>query len=245
MKHAWSLILLAVMGCGSPEPAPVTDVPAAASGMRWPGFTSIERLDIPVVEDNVHSDTLLIQVTFALPDGSFLMVAGPQQESREGLHLYRYTLLADSSARVLAVSPPAFDSYTMLPTFFGTPGSANGPWVLLANFGEKDSWGQKVLVLDDTGFQDLGFIDAAVPELRQEADTSYYRLTNLALHTNIRASGDSLLFRFSTDSLHLYDDLRGQRDRHRAGQDIGYVATKDGGFFLRDKGELHRVAPPA
>jgi hypothetical protein len=61
----------------------------------------------------------------------------------------------------------------MLPTFFEDPRASSGH-IILANFGERESWGQKVLSLNE-GFTDLGFLDVAYPEHMQEDDTSYCR----------------------------------------------------------------------
>ena len=51
---------------------------------------------------------------------------------------------------MMAISSPAYDSWTMLPTFFpiDTARPTDAMWVL-ANFGEKESWGQKLLWLDE------------------------------------------------------------------------------------------------
>src|SRR6188474_799733 len=68
------------------------------------------------LEDNVKHDMLLIQTTFDLGDGTFVMVAGNVQETFEGIRLYRYRLLQDSTPEILAYSSPGYDSWTMLPT---------------------------------------------------------------------------------------------------------------------------------
>ena len=98
------------------------------------------------IEDNIQHDTLLIQTTFDLGDGSFIMVASNIDPSFEGIRLYRYRLTADSSVSMLAISPPAYDSWTMLPTFFGADSMRTDALWLLANFGERESWGQKLLL---------------------------------------------------------------------------------------------------
>ncbi|HEY0977748.1 MAG TPA: hypothetical protein VGE21_09775 [Flavobacteriales bacterium] len=241
MRCPWPIVFLA-LACGDP-PAERAVLPPSAT-FEWPAFTTIERLDIPVVDDHAAPDSLPVQVTFALPDGTFLKVAGRPEETTEGLRLYHYRLDAQGHPQDIAISAPAYDSYTMLPTFFGSPGS-QGPFLLLANFGEKDSWGQKVMLLDAAGFHDLGFVDAATHELRTQEDTAYFRLGNIALRTVVQAKGDTLLLAFTGDSVHLYDDLQGHLDTMRTAASTGYAITRDGGFFLRDGGRVLRVAKPA
>ncbi len=243
----FALFALLLTACGTPS-APPTVAPTKAPNapLTWPSFARLDRLEMPIVDDHTISDTLLSQVTFGLPDGSFLMVAGPEDEARDdGLRLYHYRLLNDTTAQYLAYSGPAYDSYTMLPTFFGDAASKHGPWLLLANFGEKDSWGQKVMVLDQDGFHDLGFVDAAVPERRPQADTVFLRLANIAPHIIARQHGDSVFLDLGADTVHLYDDLQGHRDTLRSGASTGYVIVRNGGFLLRDGQRLLPVSPPA
>lgn len=199
---------------------------------------TLAHVPFPLIDDNIRHDTLLIQVAFDLGDGTFVMVGSNVEDSFEGLRLYRYSLLPDSNAQVLAVSAPAYDSWTMLPTFF-RPKARGGSFIVLANFGERQSWGQKVMLLDSTGFKDLGFIDAAWPERMSESDSSWIRLGSIAPFTTIASSEEGLVFSFTCDSLHLFDDLRGGVDvmlpaarvRYRLNED-GFALGVDGRFIL-------------
>ena len=186
MKHDLFLGLILLGSCASPGSEDASG-PISSADPQEPW----ERLELELVPDNVRHDTLLIQVTFALPGGEFLMVASNVKETFEGLRLYRYEALPDSSARVLAVSPPAYDSWTMLPTVFRSPTDPS-TLLVLANFGERQSWGQKVLRLDDGGFTDLGFLDVALPVWIQEEDTALMKLHGVGSIAN--AHGGELTF---------------------------------------------------
>ena len=243
MRSPSLLLPLLLVACAGPQRPHVALAPNGP--LDWPRFERLQPLDLPIIEDHPIADSLLIQVTFALPDSSFLMVAGPQDEARtDGLRLYRYLLVDDSTARFLSYSAPGYDSQTMLPTCFGDPSARSGPWLVLANFGEKDSWGQKVMVLDDGGFHDLGFLDVAVPERRPQVDTVFLRLGNIAPHVVARSIGDTLRLDLTCDSVHLYDDLQGHRDTMRAGSSTGYVIVRGGAFLLRDGNRLVPVPAP-
>ena len=137
-------------GTGTPEP---TSVPEE-QGEVW------SRVDLPGLDDNVKHDTLLIQTTFDLGDSTYLMVASHVEETREGIRLYRYRVKPDSSAEVLSWSKPGYDSSTMLPTFFRSPDASQG-WLLLANMGERESWGQEVFWLKDGAFIHMGYLSMA------------------------------------------------------------------------------------
>ncbi|MBL7964413.1 MAG: hypothetical protein JNM31_11295 [Flavobacteriales bacterium] len=178
-------------------------------------------LALPQVDDNIRHDTLMIQTTFNLGDGTYIMVASNITETFEGLRLHRYTANADSTATILAVSSPAYDSWTMLPTFFRDPEDSSA-FLILANFGEKESWGQKMLKLDASGFHDLGFVDVALPERIMEDDTLRLKRRNIGPYARVTGQRNALIVTFATDSLYLYDDLRGGRDRVVPAKGVAY-----------------------
>lgn|GEM_PF-2573888 len=200
---------------------------------------------IPYAEiaDNVRHDTMLIQVTFALPDHHYMMVASNIEEDFEGLRLYYYTLGPDSSANSVAVSSPAYDSWTMLPTLFADPRDSSRH-IVLANLGERNSWGQKVLVLS-SGYRDLGFLDVALPERIQEEDTAYVKLKNIAPHARCFPEHDGLRFEFACDSVYLYDDLRGGLDLTLPASSVHYTWDAGRGITLWVNGEARRPVPEA
>ncbi|MEO8066985.1 MAG: hypothetical protein ABI599_04750 [Flavobacteriales bacterium] len=176
---------------------------------HWHGPAALEPINFPQVADNVRNDTLAIQTTFDLGDGTFVMVASNVLETFEGLRLVRYALLSDSNARVIATSAPAYDSWTMLPTFLGKAGDST--LIVMANFGEKQSWGQKVMTLDKSGFTDIGFLEAALPVRVVESDSAYLKRESIA--SNVRwTNASSGAIEFAGDSVYLYDDGRGGRD---------------------------------
>lgn len=200
-------------------------------------------IDFPIVADNVRHDTLLVQVTFDLKDGSYLMVAGNVAETFEGLRLYRYRPLPDSSAQVIHWSAPAYDSWTMLPTCFGAGEGIGAKWVL-ANFGERQSWGQKVMFYEN-GFLDRGFMHVALPERVVEPDTTYLKRTNIAPHMRWSTHGDTTLFTFACDSVFLYDDLQGGTDLVVSGGSIRFTHHPVDGLVLWIDGRPHLAQDPA
>lgn len=200
-------------------------------------------LPFPMVEDNVKHDTLLVQVTFDAGDGTFLMVASNVTETFEGLRLYRYRALPDSSALIISASSPAYDSWTMLPTFFGPRATLDSTWTL-ANFGERESWGQKVL-WSHGGFTDRGFLHVALPERITENDSTFLRRTNVAPHMRWATSGDTTVFTFACDSVFLYDDELGATDIILPGKSLRYTLHPAAGLELWVNGQRRAVKQPA
>lgn len=184
------------------------------------------------IEDNIAHDTLLIQTTFDLGDSTFVMVAQNVEDTFEGLRLYRYRFLPDSSVEMMAISSPAYDSWTMLPTFFpldtAYPDDAN--WVL-ANFGERESWGQKAMLLD-WEFMDVGFMDVALPERIVEDDTVRLKRRNVAPYMRYSESGDTAVWLFACDSVYLYDDQEGQMDQVIHARRLRYTFEANEGLAL-------------
>ncbi len=204
---------LLVAGCSSgPQTSnqqPTTKDPVRDTS-HWHGPEALEQINFPQIADNIRHDTLAIQTTFDLGDGTFVMVAANAEETFEGLRLYRYELQPDSNAKIITASAPAYDSWTMFPTFFGKPGDSTS-YIVLANFGEKQSWGQKMMLLDKSGFSDMGFLEAARPVRVVEPDTAYLKRESIApsvrwTHADLRA------FEFAGDSVYLYDDGKGGQD---------------------------------
>ena len=196
----------------------------------------------PVVEDNLHHDTLLIQTTFDLGNGSFIMVAQNVQETFEGLRLYHYRFEADSAVNMLAISSPAYDSWTMLPSFFRTDSSRGGPIWVLANFGERESWGQKVMLFDGD-FKDAGFMDVALPERMMEDDTMRLKRRDISARIRYTARNDTAYFRFACDSVYLYDDQADRYDIVVPARSVHYTFHPVTGFELWVDGQRRTKAP--
>lgn len=198
---------------------------------------------LKVIDDNIRHDTLLIQTTFDIGDGTYVMVAGNVDPTFEGIRLYRYKLLPDSNARILAYSTGGYDSWTMLPTFFSIP-DPPGTHLILANFGERESWGQKLLYMDST-FTDLGFLDVAYPEHINEGDTTYLKRTNIGPYGRLALHQDTAVFTFETDSLFLYDDMAGHNDLIVPAHSIRYTYHPDTGLELWQNGQRRAVKQPS
>lgn len=197
----------------------------------------------PIVDDNVRHDTLAVQVTFDMANGNYLMVASPMEDTFEGLRLIHYALGPDSTVDVRAVSPPAYDSWTMLPTFFRDPGDP-GHYFILANFGEKQSWGQKLLWLDHA-FTDLGFLDVALPTHATEGDSTFLKRGNIAPFARLQGSRDALSISFTCDSIFLYDDQEGHQDLVLPAASVRYTYRSDEGLALWLNGRKQPVKKPA
>ena len=200
-------------------------------------------MDISPMEDNIRHDTLLIQTTYAMGDGTFLMVASNVDPGFEGIRLYRYELLADSNAHLLSYSTGGYDSWTMLPTFFDIP-NPPGTYLILANFGERESWGQKLMFMDST-FTDLGFLDVAFPQRITEGDTSFLKRTNVAPYGRLALHNDTAVFTFACDSLYLYDDMAGQNDLLVAANLVRYAYHPETGLVLWYNGQPRPVKLPS
>lgn len=168
-------------------------------------------LDLPNLDDNVHNDTLLIYTTHAMGNGLFVMAARNVEDTREGLRLYLYRPRPDSSADVLAYSKPAYDSYTMLPTYFTTGDTADGI-IILTNYGERESWGQNVFWLKDDRFKDLGWLDVAKRGWKTQDDSTFQWRDNIAPEAKIKGEDGRFAFTFKGDSVQLYDDLQGHKE---------------------------------
>ncbi len=192
-------------------------------------------------DQNVWHDTLLVQTSFVLGDGSQLMVASHVEDTFEGLRLYRYTLRPDSSVQILAVSSPAYDSWTLLPTFFPLDHTApEGALWVMANTGEKESWGQKLMLLD-SAFHDIGFLDMALPERVTEEDTMRLKRSSIAPFLRLTQQGDTAFWRFACDSVYLYDDQQGQRDRILEAHRVMFISTSSGYTALQLDGSRHPI----
>ncbi|MBL0043362.1 MAG: hypothetical protein IPP33_02765 [Flavobacteriales bacterium] len=200
-------VVIALIGCGTGNPkGATTDVAeSTVTGPLW------KLVDLPGLDDNVKHDTLLIQTTFDLGDGTFIMVASNKEETREGIRLCLYRPSADSSAEMIAFSKPGYDSETMLPSFFSTGKKEDG-WILLANMGERESWGQEAFWLKDQKFHSLGFLDVAQRDWKTSDDSTFQWRTNIGPRAIVNGMNGKFTISFSGDSLQLYDDLQGHRE---------------------------------
>lgn len=235
-----AFIVALVTACGPSAPESV-EREEQVSTLPGPGGAPIA---FAQVEDNIAHDTLLIQTTFDLGDSTYVMVAGNVQETFEGLRLYRYRFTPDSSVEMMAISSPAYDSWTMLPTFFGSDSTDTHALWMLANFGEKESWGQKLMLLD-WEFTDMGFLDVALPEREMEDDTLRLKRRNIAPHMRYVEQGDTFIFRFACDSVFLYDDQAGHTDQVVAARTVYFTYHREEGLSIWVNGEKRLVKKPA
>lgn len=231
---AAAVVLLAACGNGGP-PGNKDPLPPVEHGAQPVPYAQ--------VEDNIRHDTLLIQTTFDMGDSTYVMVAGNVDPTFEGIRLYRYKLLADSAAQILSYSSPGYDSWTMLPTFFAYP-DPTGTSLILANFGERESWGQKLMFMN-RAFTDLGFLDVAYPEHIVEGDSAYVKRTNVAPFGRFAMHTDTLVFTFECDSLFLYDDMAGHSDLIVPAHTIRYTFHPESGLEIWQNGQRRAVKQPS
>ncbi|MBS1568061.1 MAG: hypothetical protein JST45_01335 [Bacteroidetes bacterium] len=210
--HCFTALLL-LAACSNPGTPTSTseDIPAAGQEPLLQNARTYHPLNLPNLDDNVRNDTLLIYTTHALGNGEFVMAARNVEETREGLRLYLYKPRADSSADVLAVSKPAYDSEVMLPTYFSTGDTADGT-IILANYGGLESWGQNVFWLKNGHFRDLGWLDVAERTFKVRMDSLQQWRTTIAPLTNVNGANGQFDLTFQGDSLMIYDDLQGGRE---------------------------------
>ena len=170
-----------------------------------------ERIALMPIEDHFELDSILIHNTYELSEGHFMMVSRASEDSFIGLQMHLYTLM-DSLPIVSASSTPAYDSWIYLPTFFVS--SDRQDTLLLAEIGERESWGARLLRIHDGVFVDLGFIDIALRDHKfdEELETDVMFLKSVASNTSIKANGEGLIVSFGPEPLHIYDDQLGNAD---------------------------------
>ncbi len=214
MKYTLILLAsLALASCSSPGDRSADETVVDTTSAQSP-IAPLARakpfhlLDLPNLEDNIRHDTLLIYTTHGLSDGTFVLAGKNMEDDREGLRLIQYRPLPDSSAEVLAVSKPAYDSQVMLPTYFVTNDTADGV-IILANYGGLESWGQNVFWLKDHQFKDLGWLDVSERSWTTRMDSLQQWRTNIAPKTLVSGADGQFEFTFTTDSVQLFDDLQG------------------------------------
>ena len=193
-------ILLLLVACGreSSESSILPDRPLAGKAL-------------PLIEDNVAHDTLLIHETVDLQDGTFIMSARNVDETFEGLRLFHYRIGQDDQAEIISYSTPAYDSWMMRPNFFPNPA---GGYLILAEYGYIDSWGQKAFLFDERGFQDIGFMEAAyLPnDVERDAASTNLGVKSIAPFVDVAFSQNGPVISFNSESIFLYDDGQGHLD---------------------------------
>lgn len=226
-------LLLLITGCGQ-SPAP-TAIDASTGTVDTTAPLPVwTRLDLPILADNVRNDTLLVHTTYDLGEGVFLMAAQNNNYNKEGIRLYLYRPKADSSAEIIAWSKPGYDSETMLPTFFMSGDKADG-LVIIANMGERQSWGQEAFWVKDNTIKSLGFLDVAVRDWKTVDDSTYQFRTSIAPRTQVNGAKGVFIFTFSGDSLQLYDDLQGHSEVMLPASAVRYRYDNDWVLWLNGK----------
>jgi len=170
-----------------------------------------ERIALMPIEDHFELDSILIHNTYELSEGHFMMVSRSTEESFEGLRMHLYTLKG-SLPIISASSTPAYDSWIYIPTFFISPDEQDT--LLMAEIGERESWGARLLRIENGAFVDLGFIDIALrgSKFDEDLEMDVMVLKSVAPNTNIRSQGELLIVSFGPEPVHVYDDQMGNAD---------------------------------
>ena len=243
--------LIGVAGCGEKaDPQDRSEIPEVK--VELPIRDGGSPIGFEQLDDNVKHDTLLIQTTFDLEDGTYLMIASHKlseeklnEGDREaGLRLYHYRAKPDSTYEIISRSSSANDSWTMFPTFFTDP-IEQGSMIILANYGERNSWGQKVIRFSDQGFTDLGYLNVAKIERQGEGEEMELKHRTIAPHTRISNEGNTLVFTFDLDEVILFDDLRGVLDQPIDAGRVQYRWSEAEGMVLYVDGEARRKQQPS
>ena len=242
MKYSTILLLIPLLAaCTSRDRKPTEATSIGATGPLVNAKTYVLK-DLPNLDENVRNDTLVIYTTHDLGNGEFVMAGKNAEDKREGLRLVLYKPLPDSSAEVLAVSKPAYDSEVMLPTYFGTADTSDGT-IILANYGGLESWGQNVFWIKDHRFIDLGWLDVAERGWKTRMDSLQQWRTNIAPFTAVHGADGQFEFTFSGDSLQLFDDLEGGTEVMFPANRIRYRYDGHGMVLLVDGVPRHPKEP--
>lgn len=214
MRSLLFLLTLGLLACGTAEQ---TNSDIAAIPER-----PLAGIKLQPIENNVDNDTILVHETFRLSDGSFVMSARHIEEKFVGLRLYHYKVQNDE-IEMLAISSPGYDSWMFRPNFFQHP---EGGFLILAEIGYVDSWGQKVFHFTNQGFRELGTMEIAYkPETRPVGtDSADFGVRSIAPYTEITFNGLTPSFSFSCDSVFLYDDGRGNQNISYPGHRVVFEA---------------------
>jgi|GEM_PF-6889520 len=193
--------------------------------------SNFERIDFPEVDVDPGNDSLWYHLVLDIPGDKWLAVAQPTNENnRRGIRMQLMSMNVDSTFSVHTESSPGYDSAKLFPTFFK---DAQGRLIILADTGERQSWGQKVYLLNNERFEDLGFLDVGTVAYTEEDGQQILAPTTIAERVTIEQTKKGLEFRFSGKDLVLFDDGKGNLDTIIDASSICYRLNKRGKFTLK------------
>lgn len=176
------------------------------------GFASgeYEKIALMPIDDNFEQDTLLLHNTYEMNPGQFMMVARNVEENFEGLRMFLYKI-KNGAANITATSTGAYDSWIYLPTFFISPDESDT--LIMVETGERESWGARLVRLQNGQFEDLGFVDMAARGTKYDEleEQEVMVLKSIVPFTRISGNSDGLVLDFDVD-VHLFDDHKGGLD---------------------------------
>ena len=106
--------------------------------------------------------------------------------------------------------------------------------MILANMGERESWGQEAFWLKDGRFISLGWLNVAQRDWKTVDDSLQQWRTNIAPRATVHGGNGAFLIGFSGDSLQLYDDLQGHLEVTLPSNRLRYRCTEGQAELLID-----------
>ncbi len=190
-------------------------------------LVTFEELDL-----DPGNDSLWYHLVIDIPGQQHLAIAQATAETnRNGIRMQLLTMNADSTFSCNAESSPGYDSSKMFPTFYQ---NKTGQLLILCDTGERDSWGQKIYLLDNGRFYDIGFIDAGTVHYTENSDSGEMELSPKTIASNVKISHDfdGIRFDFDTEEFILFDDGHDNLNQQVKGKDWRYTYSNDGQWTL-------------
>lgn len=178
------------------------------------------------------NDSLWYHLVIDIPGDLHLAVAQPtSDDNRRGVRFQLLKEGQDSTFHCETESSPGFDSAKLYPSFFSND---MGQHIILADTGERDSWGQKVYLLVENKFYDLGFIDVGSVNYDEDQETLEQSLSPQSIAKNVTISSDANGYRFTFDleEFVLYDDQKGNLNQIVPSSQWSYFLDKENNWTL-------------
>lgn len=210
----------------------VPEIETAAVPKKLKLRSGFEQVNLKEIELEPIDNKFWYHIVFQLDEHYSLAVAQPSEDNFEGVRLQLIKQKKNGQHKVVNESSPGYDSAMLYPTFFK---SDEGEYIILANMGVQDSWGNKVFSLIKNQIDDLGYIDMATTKRREFPDENgnMSSAANIAEVTKITNVSGELRFDFEGDKLLLFKDDSGNHDiKFQSGD---YYYTYDGKNFELNK----------
>jgi len=223
-----SLFTLVLLSCGGPTGQEALEAEKRSSIVG--PFTPVSYTELELDPGN---DSLWYHLVLDIPGDLDFAIAQPTEETnRFGIRFQLLDNKADGTFECKGESSPAYDSAKLFPTFFKNQA---GQHIILADTGEKVSWGQKVYLLDNGTFYDLGFIDMGTVDYATNLESDSLELSpqSIAPRLKIEDSKKGLEFRVDGETMVLYDNGKGKLNQVVSCNKWHYLLNKKGNWSLK------------